>query len=183
MFDGDGGQQVMDYMQKLINRARKRKLSSQRGRGLPPSSEHYAPPSKKLKKPNPNDSTTDPSYVPIPPQNVVKNKGRGKTSQTRGRGRGRGGRGGRNDSSSSVAHGTLSRQASNSEQSDVLDSSDNDPVKGAHWHPNELSALIKGANHLKPVLKGKFRHATDGVVLKELAWQELLGKETNYISN
>ena len=50
-------------------------------------------------------------------------------------------------------------------------------MKGEHWRPNELSALIKGANHLKPVLKGRFKHATDGVMLKQLAWEELKGEK------
>ena len=174
MFDGEGGQQAMEYMQKMLNRARKRQLSAQRGRGMPPSSVHNAPPPKKTK----TMDQSDPSYVP-PEQPVVRNKGRGKTSQARGRGRGRGARGGRNDSSTSTTAQVSMQQASysTSEHSDSID--DGDPVKGQHWRPNELSALIKGANHLKPVLKGKFRHATDGVVLKELAWNELVGKATN----
>ena len=49
------------------------------------------------------------------------------------------------------------------------------PVKGKHWCPNELRALIVGANHLKPVLKGKFKHSSDGATLKMLAWEELKG--------
>ena len=174
LFCGDGGDQAMAYMQQLINRAKKRKLSEKRGKGKPPSSEHYAAANAKMKLLNPDESRVDPSYFPHPPlDSLKKSKGRGKS--TRGRGRGRGAR---NQSSSSF-QGSVSQVAQqnqlNQQESMSTDSTDLSPSKGVHWRPDELSALIKGANHLKPVLKGRFRHATDGVVLKELAWQELRG--------
>ena len=49
-------------------------------------------------------------------------------------------------------------------------------TKGAHWRKDEIEALILGANHLKPVLRGKFKDATCGASLKEMAWKELAGQ-------
>jgi len=140
-----------------MKRVREKKC---RGKGKAPSIEHPsnggAPPAKKRKK-----NTPDPTYVP--PEESDKEdpvpaakRGRG----GRGRGRGRGGKG-KNDS---VASSQLNTSTANK------------GVKSEHWRPDELEALIKGANHLKPVLKGRFKHASDGVALKKLAWEELKGE-------
>ena len=49
-------------------------------------------------------------------------------------------------------------------------------TKGAHWRKDEIEALVMGANHLKPVLRGVFKDATCGASLKEMAWKELAGQ-------
>ena len=142
-------------------------LSKKRDKGKAPSSEHDSHfPQKKKQKVTPvipDDPFKDPTYVPDedPP-----NRGRG-------RGRGRGSRGGRGKG--------RGKGASNFSTSSGTDKELDQSTKGQHWRDNELSALLKGANHLKSILRGRFKHATDGVRIKTLAWNELRGRQSIYL--
>ena len=206
MFDGDAGEQAISYMMALFERTAG--LSSKRGKGKHPSSEHPTNTGKKAQKKPQQDADSslhDPSYMPAPENadkgkkgkqgkssdNKSKGKSKADTSEastsnmnifeqilaaTKGRGRGRGR--GINQSTCSSTSGAgrgrgRGRGAVNTTIS-TLDQSEG--KKGEHWRPDELSSLIKGANHLKPVLKGRFRHASDGAALRKMAWEELTGE-------
>ena len=161
MFEGDAGEQAIQYMQQLLDQVQ---LTKKRGKGKAPSSEHPSngggpPPAKKMRI---LDDTiairNDPTYRPGP-------ETAGGRPSTRGRGRGRPRGRGRGNTSSSMS---ISNSLNNSSATNLN--------KGQHWRDNELAALILGANHLKPVLKGRFKSSSDGVQLKKLAWEELTGK-------
>ena len=167
-FPGDGGEQTIAYLCSLLETDQKKnilqKLSDRRKKGKAPSSEHSShgsPVNKKRKLFQEEEETGhDPNFVPP-------TRGRGRASS---RGRGRGGRRGRG---SKTLAGSISLLTG--------DASFEGDTRGKHWRPNELHALLTGANHLRPILKGKFKSSADGVTMKSLAWEELSGKITFHI--
>ena len=148
----------MAYIVSLLGETQRnsllKKLSNKRQKGKAPSREHSShgsPVPKKRKISAEEEYVADPTFV-IPPT-----RGRGSS-----RGRGRGGRRGRG-----------SKTLSGSVQLLTGESLFEEDTRGKHWRPNELHALITGANHLRPILKGKFKSSADGVTIKTLAWEEL----------
>ena len=164
-YGSNGGEQSINHMvhlfrQQLLSQVKDTDLSKKRQKGKPPSQEHPAHqgPNKRRKiiPPPVDDINKDPTYIDASMN--MKPRGRGTSNRGRGRGVGRGrGRG---------------KAADISKSSNKADGS-----RGMHWRKPELRALIFGANHLKPVLKGKFKHSNDGKTMKKLAWEELSGKE------
>ena len=173
MFSGDGGQQAMQYMMALL---KKDQLSKKRMKGKAPSSEHFSHlgPAAKRPKVQPElheSSVEDPDFVLPVVKKGEKVKGRGRGAG-RGKGRGRG-RGSASNSNINVSTSSVVSMSLNS-------TSETGGNKGTHWKLNELTALMNAANKMKPVLKGRFKHATDGVTLKALAWNEVKGEKYIY---
>ena len=170
-FLGDAGQQAISYMLALFQKSA---VSAIRQKGKAPSSEHPTnlgpPPAKRAKNTSALDYLRDPTYLPPPPEPK-----KGVQQKGRGRGRGRGNESSENATSVGRGRGKGNIKYSKVNASIASNSSTSTPKKGEHWRKNELDALLKGANHLKPVLKGRFKHSTDGVTLKKLAWEELTG--------
>ena len=173
--DLDVNNQAVAY---LIGLLKKDKVSSRRGKGMAPSSEHpsHGPPTKRARTQMDelnNSQLRDPDYQPPPPdfkkvETKPRGRGRGRggcRGLGRGRGRGRGRGGAATASNETLASSTMNSTAPT-------------PSKGEHWKLDELTALVNGCNHLKPVLKGRFKHATDGTTCKALAWEELKGEHT-----
>ena len=165
-YGSNGGEQSINHMvhlfrQQLVNQMKDPDISSKRQKGKAPSREHPSHEGQQQRRripaaPPGDDIRKDPNYIVDCSMNM-KSRGRG---SSRGRGRGRGlGRG--------RGRGKAADQSKNKSE---LGS------RGMHWRKPELRALIFGANHLKPVLKGKFKHSNDGKTMKKLAWEELSGK-------
>ena len=179
-FPGNGGDQQISYMvaafkQQLENQL-KTNISEKRQKGKAPSREHPSHSSKQPRKRSveeQDDVNTDPTFEP----EQFTGRGRGRGRGTSSRGRGRGGRERGRGSSRGRGRGGNSSSTTNKNQTSNQSSS-SDCSRGKHWKKPELRALLTAANHLKPVLKGKFKHSSDGKTMKALAWEELSGNYT-----
>ena len=184
MFTGQGGDQTINYIMTLMKMAQKeeakkmekeKEISANRQKGKPPYSEHPSLTGQPLPK-RPRTDEHDPTYIPeIEP----KKAGRGRGA-IKGRGRGERGRGSRGRGVSARGRGRGGNSSCNTSfipnyKMKLVNTTP--PVKSEHWRPIQLEALVNACNHLKPVLKGRFKHYTDGVELKELAWEEVAGKD------